>query len=1038
MGSIGGGVPMRRALFYSRAAAAVSLLLLAICISTVRPVRPTYSPPRVSRADLATVFRVKNTICLGTGEHATFTSDRHGVFRDPVFSIEYISRSLLPLSALSDGVRFDIDYESCCSSDDVDPCTKRCVIVRHGSDRLEYFDAVGSGSKVPLPLTQVHRRLILLKDHDRIAVWIDGVPLSTRRSQFKQIMVRRDPAPAPAATGAIIVQGTGCLDEITVSAHWRQSNLTSVPLDLRISPESSQQRHWDWYPPSPYLGSDSIKPNVVILAPLSGQVFGRADEIPARWAVTAKLDLLYNNGLLQQCLSIFNANDKASTSLGGTCSPARNPAQSMILDASQFPLASDTFIVQIAIKTSLRKVIAASNVTIHIDDVPPSFDVPSLSILSRDRLGPGIRAIGLGPGIPPFLFALHQNLTIGSLNGELVRWIDSFLKLPEGAPRQQPCEILAIVDEPSISLVTLRSMLLNTNLDLHRFLSQSPINQLTTSPHCGLPGDTSLGLKPTRKEMVLSHAAFTEKMPCMDSGTRSDQKSESICFPLIPKNDDAVRVSARWEWRALLSLTIITPSSSSTTSSTLVCKRETMSFESVTSCRCQSCAVQSALLSHQEPHLLQAGKTPSAQILSFGKHESNLHLDHRDILVSPSRHARIFSSNTVDSHVFSSSNSAGVVVIQQKPAAEKTTGGTAAETSTRCTRRRISDMSVHFASIGTALNIYHVFFDLIFPIYNSQIAEYGSPQPEDAVVVLAIGNAAKTKGGADAIIRLAQWYDLPLAALLAQVARIVVSRAAFDQVIHEEFQEPLCLSNAFIGHELGGFLRLDFDEAGIHATTTPIPRAVTAYQKRQRKFNRFVTFSLLRWKHDAAGKKRAATIPSEKDGLAFIVRGHNRRWENLEELVRVAKRVAHKRDVVTIQPQRVQFRQLISMLQSPRISIAAGVSGAGVTNFMFLRPGSVVLFVIPLGTNGYTHHSYGFLLPASGIHFVNVCRGVWGPQSTEGWSGTEDEESRLAKDTDVRIDPKHFVKALRVADQLLRENVGIAADAPGKRKVVLP
>ena len=297
---------MRRALFYSRAAAAVSLLLLAICISTVRPVRPTYSPPRVSRADLATVFRVKNTICLGTGEHATFTSDRHGVFRDPVFSIEYISRSLLPLSALSDGVRFDIDYESCCSSDDVDPCTKRCVIVRHGSDRLEYFDAVGSGSKVPLPLTQVHRRLILLKDHDRIAVWIDGVPLSTRRSQFKQIMVRRDPAPAPAATGAIIVQGTGCLDEITVSAHWRQSNLTSVPLDLRISPESSQQRHWDWYPPSPYLGSDSIKPNVVILAPLSGQVFGRADEIPARWAVTAKLDLLYNNGLLQQCLSIFN------------------------------------------------------------------------------------------------------------------------------------------------------------------------------------------------------------------------------------------------------------------------------------------------------------------------------------------------------------------------------------------------------------------------------------------------------------------------------------------------------------------------------------------------------------------------------------------------------------------------------------------------------------------------------------------------------------------------------------------------------------
>ena len=79
-----------------------------------------------------------------------------------------------------------------------------------------------------------------------------------------------------------------------------------------------------------------------------------------------------------------------------------------------------------------------------------------------------------------------------------------------------------------------------------------------------------------------------------------------------------------------------------------------------------------------------------------------------------------------------------------------------------------------------------------------------------------------------------------------------------------------------------------------------------------------------------------------------------------------------------------------------------------------------------------------FLLPASGVHFVNVCRRVWGPQSTEGWSGTENEESRLAKDTDVRIDPNHFIKALRVADELLRDNVGHAKYVPGRHKIVLP
>ena len=51
---------------------------------------------------------------------------------------------------------------------------------------------------------------------------------------------------------------------------------------------------------------------------------------------------------------------------------------------------------------------------------------------------------------------------------------------------------------------------------------------------------------------MASRDLYVDKMPCMDSGTRSDVHSESICYPLVPKNDDAVRVSARWEWRALL------------------------------------------------------------------------------------------------------------------------------------------------------------------------------------------------------------------------------------------------------------------------------------------------------------------------------------------------------------------------------------------------------------------------------------------------------------------------------------------------------
>ena len=55
----------------------------------------------------------------------------------------------------------------------------------------------------------------------------------------------------------------------------------------------------------------------------------------------------------------------------------------------------------------------------------------------------------------------------------------------------------------------------------------------------------------------------------------------------------------------------------------------------------------------------------------------------------------------------------------------------------------------------------------------------------------------------------------------------------------------------------------------------------------------------------------------------------------------------------------------------------------------------------------------------------------------EGWSGTENEESRLAKDTDVRIDPGHFLKALEVADELLANNTWYTKKI-GRREVVLP
>jgi hypothetical protein len=99
------------------------------------------------------------------------------------------------------------------------------------------------------------------------------------------------------------------------------------------------------------------------------------------------------------------------------------------------------------------------------------------------------------------------------------------------------------------------------------------------------------------------------------------------------------------------------------------------------------------------------------------------------------------------------------------------------------------------------------------------------------------------------------------------------------------------------------------------------------------------------------------------------------------------------------------------------------VSGAGVTNLMFLRRGAVVLFSMPVGCYGFTSKSYGKMLPWSGVHTVYLKGRVEGPSESEGWLGMEDEESRLGKDADIRIPVEQFHIGVKVGTELLREGV---------------
>ena len=135
-------------------------------LSSIPFTQPTGLP---SRADLATVFRVKNSTCLGTG-NMCLSNDRGEVLHEPVAlsTFQDLSCHCQHCPGMHN-LTLTMNHAAPCRRNS---CRRRCVVVRHGSNRLEYIDALGSQHSIPY--TQVHRRVIVLKYYDRIAVWIDG------------------------------------------------------------------------------------------------------------------------------------------------------------------------------------------------------------------------------------------------------------------------------------------------------------------------------------------------------------------------------------------------------------------------------------------------------------------------------------------------------------------------------------------------------------------------------------------------------------------------------------------------------------------------------------------------------------------------------------------------------------------------------------------------------------------------------------------------------------------------------------------------
>ena len=113
--------------------------------------------------------------------------------------------------------------------------------------------------------------------------------------------------------------------------------------------------------------------------------------------------------------------------------------------------------------------------------------------------------------------------------------------------------------------------------------------------------------------------------------------------------------------------------------------------------------------------------------------------------------------------------------------------------------------------------------------------------------------------------------------------------------------------------------------------------------------------------------RRTKTDEGDKPRLTIISRNGSRAIENEAELVRAAAGAGFR--VAVLQPR--QDTELAKMYRALNASdVMVGVHGAPMTHFLFMRPGSVFIQVVPLGTDWAAETYYGEPARRLGLRYM--------------------------------------------------------------------
>lgn len=236
--------------------------------------------------------------------------------------------------------------------------------------------------------------------------------------------------------------------------------------------------------------------------------------------------------------------------------------------------------------------------------------------------------------------------------------------------------------------------------------------------------------------------------------------------------------------------------------------------------------------------------------------------------------------------------------------------------------------AVFFSTGGFTGNVYHEFNDGLIPLYIT------SQQFNKKVVLV--------------ILEYHDWWIMKYADVLSQISD-------YEPIDFNGDNRTHCFSEAIVGLKI-------HDELAINSSLTTTNKTI-------QDFHDMLDKSYQPRIHDLVQEEPEKTRenPDNNPKLVIISRNGSRAIMNQDLLVKMAEKIGF--DVEVLRPDKTtELAKIYRALNSSDVMI--GVHGAAMTHFLFMKPGSVFIQVVPLGTTWAAETYYGGPAKKLGLRYI--------------------------------------------------------------------